>query len=101
MLEPHDIALPKVFNRKSMAALPAEYLAEPALALDGGLDGMDFIRGLMAGARQHLTENGVLVLEVGHERRHFEAAWPRLHVIGLPTSAGDDQVLLIHVKDLP
>ena len=92
---------PPYVNRKSMAVLPAEYRAEPLLALDGGHDGMDFIRGLMAGARQHLTENGVLVLEVGHERRHFEAVWPRLAVIGLPTSAGDDQVLLIHAKDLP
>jgi len=86
---------PPYVNRASMAALPAEYRAEPALALDGGDDGMDFIRHLLAGAPTHLNDGGVLVLEIGHEREHFEAAFPRLPVAWLPTSAGDDQVLLI------
>jgi ribosomal protein L3 glutamine methyltransferase len=85
-----------------MTALPPEYQAEPAMALDGntegGQDGMDFIRRLMnnrKGAAQHLTEDGVLVLEVGNERAHFEAAFKNLPAIWLPTSAGDDQVLLL------
>ncbi len=90
---------PPYVNRDSMAALPAEYRAEPSLALDGnvdgGSDGMDFIRRLLAGAPAHLNPNAVLVLEIGHERAHFEAAFPRLPVVWLPTSAGDDQVLLI------
>ena len=92
---------PPYVNRQSMAALPAEYRAEPALALDGGPDGMDFIRGLMRQARAHLTDHGVLVLEIGHERLNFEAAFPRLPVVGLPTSAGDDHVLLIEARFLP
>ena len=83
-----------------MAALPAEYRAEPALALDGGHDGMDFIRPLLRHAHDYLSAHGVLVLEIGHERAHFEAAFPRLPVVWLPTSAGDDQVLLIETKDL-
>ena len=90
---------PPYVNRASMAALPAEYRAEPALALDGnvdgGDDGMDFVRRLLAGAPAHLNPGAVLVLEIGHERAHFEAAFPRLPVVWLPTSAGDDQVLLI------
>jgi ribosomal protein L3 glutamine methyltransferase len=90
---------PPYVNRASMAALPAEYRAEPALALngnvDGGSDGMDFIRRLLVGAPAHMNPGAVLVLEIGHERAHFEAAFPRLPVVWLPTSAGDDQVLLV------
>ena len=78
-----------------MAALPAEYRAEPAIALAGGTDGMDIVRRIVADAPAHLTDDGVLVLEIGHERAHFERAFPRLEVTWLPTSAGDDQVLLV------
>jgi ribosomal protein L3 glutamine methyltransferase len=92
---------PPYVNQASMNALPAEYSAEPALALAGGVDGMDFIRRLLAQASGHLSEHGVLVLEIGHERAHFEAAFPRWPVVWLPTSAGDDQVLLIERKDIP
>ncbi len=96
---------PPYVNAASMAALPPEYRAEPALALDGNFagsaDGMDFIRGLLQQARTHLQPQGLLVLEIGHERAHFEAAFPKLPVVWLSTSAGDDQVLLMEAKDLP
>jgi len=91
---------PPYVNRTSMTQLPPEYRAEPALALDGGDDGMDFVRRLLAGARAHMNEDAVLVLEIGHEREHFEAAFRRLRAIWLPTSAGDDQVLLIEAESL-
>ena len=74
-----------------MAALPPEFRAEPALALAGGADGMDFVRRLLRDAPAHLQPQAVLVLEIGHERAHFEAAFPRLEVVWLPTSAGDDR----------
>jgi ribosomal protein L3 glutamine methyltransferase len=98
----YDLILcnPPYVNRRSMAALPAEFRAEPALALDGGMDGMDFIRPLIHQVGQYFSAQGVLVLEVGHERAHFEAAFPYLPVVWLPTSAGDDQVLLIESKDI-
>jgi ribosomal protein L3 glutamine methyltransferase len=92
---------PPYVNRASMATLPPEFRAEPALALDGGSQGMDFIRPLLQQARAHLNERGVLVLEIGHERAHFEAAFPQLDVVWLTTSAGDDQVLLIESHQLP
>ena len=93
---PYDVILcnPPYVNADSMAALPAEYRAEPALALAGGADGMDFIRSLLRDAPQHMSENAVLVLEIGNERAHFEAAFAQLEVIWLETSAGEDQVLL-------
>jgi len=94
---PWDLILcnPPYVNERSMAALPAEYRAEPRLALAGGDDGMDFVRGLLAGAAACMSEDAVLVLEIGNERPHFEAAFPALPVVWLDTSAGDDQVLLV------
>ena len=86
---------PPYVNSQSMASLPAEFKAEPALALAGGDDGMDFIRQLLRDAPAHMSEHAVLVLEIGHERDYFEAAFPHLDVVWLSTSAGDDQVLLL------
>lgn len=94
---PYDLILcnPPYVNAGSMAALPAEFRAEPALALAGGADGMDFIRALLQGAPARMAEHAVLVLEIGHERAHFEAAFPHLNPVWLDTSAGGDQVLLL------
>ena len=91
---------PPYVNRESMQSLPPEYRCEPVMALDGGTDGMDFIRRLIHGLPARLAAHGVLVLEIGHERGHFEAAFPRLPVVWLPTSAGDDQVLLVEREAL-
>ena len=93
----YDLILcnPPYVTEKSMNALPAEYRAEPALALAGGADGMDLIRRIVAETPQHLTEDGVLVLEVGHERSGFEAAFARLECAWLETSGGDDCIVLI------
>ncbi len=99
---PYDLILcnPPYVNAHSMSELPAEYRAEPELALAGGADGMDFIRRLLAEAPARMTESAVLVLEIGNERAHFEAAFPRLEVVWLPTSAGEDQVLLVPRESL-
>jgi ribosomal protein L3 glutamine methyltransferase len=85
---------PPYVNAQSMAALPPEYRAEPALALAGGADGMDLVRRIVAGAPARMSDDAVLVLEIGHELRHFERAFPKLEVAWLPTSAGDDMVLV-------
>ena len=98
---PFDLILcnPPYVNAQSMADLPAEYKAEPVMALSGnqagGSDGMDFIRVLLKDAPRLLNEDGVLVLEIGNERAYFEAAFPALEVVWLETSAGEDQVLLV------
>ena len=98
---PWDLILcnPPYVNATSMAQLPPEYRAEPELALSGnmrgGSDGMDFIRQLLADAPARMSEDAVLVLEIGNEREHFEAAFPDLPVFWLETSAGSDQVLLL------
>jgi ribosomal protein L3 glutamine methyltransferase len=99
---PYDLIVcnPPYVNAASMAALPAEFRAEPALALAGGEDGMDFIRALFHDAVQHMSENAVLVLEIGNERDNFERAFPTLSPLWFETSAGSDQVLLLTRQEL-
>ena len=79
----------------SMQGLPAEFKAEPLLALAGGTDGMDFIRQLFIDLPDRMNHKAILILEIGNERKHFEAAFPRLEAVWLETSAGEDQVLLL------
>ena len=97
----YDLILcnPPYVNADSMSALPLEYQAEPAIALDGnrsgGADGMDFVRSLLKDVPRVMNPGAVLVLEIGHERSFFEAAFPALAAVWLETSAGEDQVLLL------
>lgn len=94
---PYDMVLcnPPYVNSASMAQLPPEYRAEPSLALAGGHDGMDFVRSLLQDAHAVMSEAAVLVLEIGHERPNFEAAFATLAVVWLDTSAGHDQVCVV------
>ena len=98
---PYDLILcnPPYVNAQSMKSLPAEYLAEPELALASGEDGMDFTRALFASLRadpdRYMTPDAVLVLEIGNERPNFERAFPDLAVTWLDTTSGADQLLLI------
>ena len=98
---PYDLILcnPPYVNAQSMQALPAEYRAEPELALASGQDGMDFTRALFTALRaepdRHMGPDAIIVLEIGNERAHFEKAFPELAVTWLETSAGADQLLLL------
>jgi ribosomal protein L3 glutamine methyltransferase len=93
----YDLILcnPPYVNTDAMATLPAEYRAEPELALAGGADGMDFVRRLLSQAAEHLSDNGLLVLEIGNECEYFYAAFPQLEVAWMATSAGDYQVFIV------
>ena len=98
----YDLILcnPPYVNAASMAALPAEFRAEPGLALAGGTDGMDFIRSLFLTAAAQMNENTVMVLEIGNERENFERAFPHLEPLWFETSAGSEQVLLLTREQL-
>ncbi|HZZ11119.1 MAG TPA: 50S ribosomal protein L3 N(5)-glutamine methyltransferase, partial [Paraburkholderia sp.] len=93
----YDVILsnPPYVNADSMQELPAEYRHEPDMALAGGADGMDIVRRIIANARNWLTDEGVLVVEIGNERANVEAAFGGLDLVWLSTSAGDDNVFLI------
>ena len=98
----YDLILcnPPYVNAQTMAALPAEFKAEPALALASGSDGMDFIRQVFLTISAHMSENAVLVLEIGNERENFERAFPTLEPLWFETSGGPDQVLLLTKQQL-
>lgn len=99
---PYDLILcnPPYVNAQTMAALPAEFKAEPELALASGQDGMDFIRQVFLTIPTHMSENAVLVLEIGNERTNFERAFPTLEPLWFETSGGPDQVLLLTKQQL-
>ena len=94
------ICNPPYVNAHSMNNLPAEYHAEPALALAGGHDGMDLIRKIITGAPDYLSERGAILIEIGNEYENFKKAFPQIPVIWMEVSAGDEQVLLIQAEDL-
>jgi len=95
------ISNPPYVNAESVAALPPEYLHEPELALGSGDDGLDFTRIILREAKKHLTDQGILVVEIGHNREALEAAYPTLPFTWLDTAAGDEYVFLLHAADLP
>ncbi len=94
------ISNPPYVNADSVNALPPEYLHEPEMALGSGEDGLDFTRIILREARQHLTDNGLLIVEIGHNREALEAAYPDLPFIWLETSAGDQFVFMLQAADL-
>ena len=102
----YDLILcnPPYVNAASMAALPPEFRAEPALALSGntqgGSDGMDFVRALFQTIAAQMNENAVLVLEIGNEKANFGRAFPELEPLWFETSAGDQQVMLLTCDQL-
>lgn len=91
---------PPYVNSQSMTQLPDEYQREPQIALAGGDDGMDLVRRIIEGARDRLTEFGVLVVEIGNEYHYAEAAFPNLELTWLSTSAGDTSVFLLTADQL-
>ncbi len=95
------ISNPPYVNRASMDELPAEYRAEPEMALAGGEDGLDIVRKIIAQSRTHLTDDGLLVVEIGHNRNALERAFPKLPFTWLETSGGDGLVFLLEASDLP
>jgi ribosomal protein L3 glutamine methyltransferase len=94
------ISNPPYVNAESVAALPQEYQAEPALALGSGEDGLDATRQILAQAKAHLNPGGLLVVEIGHNRDALEAAFPALPFTWLDTSGGDQFVFLLRREDL-
>ncbi len=95
------VSNPPYVTAAAMRRLPPEYRREPAMALAAGRDGLDVVRRILAQARAHLTEGGVLVVEVGDGREALERAFPGLPFTWLETSAGPDFVFLLAREQLP
>ena len=95
------ISNPPYVTGASMQALPAEYRHEPALALASGEDGLDAVRGILAGAHGHLKPGGILAVEVGGNRAIVEKAFPRLGFTWLESDNGEGMVFLLSREQLP
>lgn len=94
------ISNPPYVDAESVAALPAEYLHEPELALGSGEDGLDATREILKRAANHLNPGGLLVVEIGHNRDALEATYPGLPFIWLDVAAGDEFIFLLKREDL-
>jgi ribosomal protein L3 glutamine methyltransferase len=94
------ISNPPYVDASSVAALPQEFKYEPKLALGSGTDGLNATRAILEHAAEHLTSNGILVVEIGHNRDALEAAFPSLPFTWLEVNAGDEFVFLLHKNDL-
>jgi ribosomal protein L3 glutamine methyltransferase len=95
------LANPPYVTAEAMAALPAEYRHEPALALAAGADGLDVVRRILAAAKAHLKPGGVLAVELGHNRDNFERCFPKLEPVWLDTPDASDKIFLLHRNQLP
>ena len=91
---------PPYVTPSSMRALPREYRHEPARALAGGRHGLDVVRRVLAGARAHLSPRGLLVCEIGGNRRALERVYPGLPFAWPETSAGAGAVFVLEREDL-
>jgi ribosomal protein L3 glutamine methyltransferase len=95
--ERYDLIIcnPPYVTADSMAALPAEYRHEPELALAAGDDGLDFVRRLLASARKHLTNDGLLFVEIGHNADTVEAAFSELPLIWVDTPSSENKIFML------
>jgi ribosomal protein L3 glutamine methyltransferase len=94
------ISNPPYVDAEGMASLPPECRAEPALAFDGGADGLAVIDRILTEARDHLTAEGGLLCEVGRDRPQIEAAYPDLPLLWLDTEDSEGEVFWIAASDL-
>jgi len=94
------ISNPPYVTAMAMDELPAEYRHEPRLALAGGDDGLDVVRAIVKDAPKYLNPQGMLVVEIGHNRNAVDAAFPRLPLIWLATASAEDSVFAIRREDL-
>ncbi len=98
----YDLILsnPPYVPTRELRGLAAEFKAEPAMALDGGRDGLDVIRKILRQARDRLQPHGIVVLEVGGLRAAMDRAFPELDLHWLHTEDGEDCVCIIRAARL-
>lgn len=98
----YDVILsnPPYVPTREMRGLPEEFKQEPAMALDGGVDGLDIVRKLLRQARERLQPHGIVTLEVGQAKAALAASLSELDPHWLPTGDGEDCVCVITAKRL-
>jgi len=91
---------PPYVPSRELRGLPEEFKREPAMALDGGRDGLDIIRKIFRQARERLQPHGIVVLEVGGLRAAMDEAFPELDLHWLHTEDGEDCVCVVQAARL-
>ncbi|WP_163559451.1 50S ribosomal protein L3 N(5)-glutamine methyltransferase [Halomonas sp. NO4] len=94
------VANPPYVDARDLATMPAEFRHEPTLALGAGADGLDVVRRILREARDYLTDDGVLIVEVGNSDRHLEAAFPELPFLWLDFERGGHGVFALNAAEL-
>ena len=94
------VSNPPYVDVHEMESLPEEFRHEPVAGLAGGEDGLDVVARLLADAREHLRDDGVLIVEVGASRRALVARYPQLPFVWLDFERGGDNVFLLGARDL-
>jgi len=95
------ITNPPYVDAEGMAGLPQECRHEPAMAFDGGADGLAIVRRILQGARAHLAPEGGLLCEVGRGRDNLEDAFPDLPFLWLDTDESQGEVFWLPAAALP
>jgi len=95
------VSNPPYVGRAEMRRLPREYRHEPELGLRAGADGLDSVRAIFLAARQHLVDDGILIVEVGNSERALLRAFPRMPFIWPQITMGGGGVFVLHARDLP
>jgi ribosomal protein L3 glutamine methyltransferase len=89
------LANPPYVDEEAMASLPPEYRHEPAMALDGGSDGLDIVRRILSQAKDRLTQEGLLICEIGRGRALLEEQFPELDFLWLDTEESSGEVFCL------
>lgn len=95
------IANPPYVDAETMALLPPEFQAEPAMALAGGEDGMDIVRRILKDAKRHLTPEGGLLCEIGTDREILDLEYPQIDFLWLDTAESSGEVFWVRADQLP
>ncbi|KPQ23134.1 MAG: protein-(glutamine-N5) methyltransferase, ribosomal protein L3-specific [Halomonas sp. HL-48] len=94
------VSNPPYVDARDLATMPAEFRHEPSLALGAGNDGLDIVRRILRLAREHLTDEGWLIVEVGNSDRHLEAAFPEVPFMWLEFERGGQGVFALSAAEL-
>lgn len=94
------IANPPYVDKEDMDSLPAEYLHEPDLALKAGNDGLDVVNIILKQAKEYLSDDGILIVEVGNSAAALIKQNPTLPFIWLEFEHGEGEVFLLNKRDL-
>lgn len=100
--EVYDLIItnPPYVDQDDLDSMPAEYQHEPELALGSGPDGLDITRRILREAGRHLSEQGLLVCEVGNSEVHLMQAYPELPLIWVELEEGGNGVFVIDAPSL-